>query len=151
MPLSAPSSIESEHEEIWQLLTMVQRLSGKTGSIAESLATDLKMHIDKEESLALPLLGILLDIVNDKLPSATAKRAAETYAKFKKEYPGMLHGHKHLWKILDRLKKTGEEEGHLTAIRFAEKLLKHSREEEEVLYPAALLAGMFASRQSKKS
>ena len=150
MPLSAPPSMESEHQEIWQLLTTVQQLSGKTGSIAENLATDLKTHIDKEESLALPLLGILRDLANGKLANATAKRAAETYAKFKKEYPGMLHGHKELAKVLDRLKKTGAEEGHLTAVRFAEKLAKHSQEEEEVLYPAALLAGMFALQQSKK-
>ena len=149
MPLSAPASMEAEHEEIWQLLTSVQRLSGKTGSIAEKLAADLKTHIDKEESLALPLLGILVDLANGKLANATAKRAAETYVKFKKEYPGMLYGHKELVKVLDRLKRTGAEEGHLTAVRFAEKLVKHSQEEEEVLYPAALLAGMLASQQSK--
>ena len=149
MPLSAPPSMESEHEEIWQLLTSVQRLSGKTGSIAEKLAADLKAHIDKEETLVLPLLGILVDLANGKLANTAAKRAAEIYSEFRKEYPGMLHGHRELEKILGRLKKTGAEEGHLTAVRFAEKLEKHSQEEEEVLYPAALLAGMFASRQSK--
>src|SRR3989454_6474862 len=62
MPLSAPPSLEKEHEEIWQLLVEVQHFSGKTGSIAEKLAKDLQVHIDKEESLALPLLGILRDI-----------------------------------------------------------------------------------------
>jgi hemerythrin-like domain-containing protein len=141
--------MEKEHEEIWQLLASVQRLSGKTGGIAEKLAKDLKLHIDREESLALPLLGILRELANQKLGNSTAKRAAETYAKFREEYPGMLHGHKEMAKVLDRLKRTGAEEGHLTAVRFAEKLEKHSQEEEEVLYPAALLAGATASRQAK--
>jgi hemerythrin-like domain-containing protein len=149
MPLSAPASMEKEHQDIWQLLIGVQNLSGKTGSVAEKLAKDLEVHIDKEESLALPLLGILRDLVNGKLSGSSAKRASALYVKFKKEYPGMLQGHKGLYKVLERLKKVGAEEGHLTAIRFAEALEKHSQEEEEVLYPAALLAGRTAAKQVK--
>ena len=149
MPLSAPASLEKEHQEIWQLLMGVQNLSGKTGSIAEKVAVDLKSHIDREESLALPLLGILRDLVNGKLTNASARRASSIYVKFEKEYPGMLHGHKELYKMLERLKKVGAEEGHLTAVRFAEALEKHSQEEEEVLYPAALLAGRIAAKQVK--
>ncbi len=149
MPLSAPASLEKEHQEIWRLLMGVQNLSGKTGSIAEKVAVDLKSHIDREESLALPLLGILRDLVNGKLTNASARRASSIYVKFEKEYPGMLHGHKELYKMLERLKKVGAEEGHLTAVRFAEALEKHSQEEEEVLYPAALLAGRIAAKQVK--
>jgi hemerythrin-like domain-containing protein len=141
--------MEKEHQDIWQLLIRVQHLSGKTGSVAEKLAKDLKAHIDKEESLALPLLGILRDIINGKLSGISAKRASALYLKFEKEYPGMLHGHRELAKMLERLKKVGAEEGHLTAVRFAEALEKHSQEEEEVLYPAALLAGRTAARQAK--
>jgi len=142
--------MEKEHQEIWQLLIGVQNLSGKTGSVAEKLATGLKAHIEKEESLALPLLGILRDLINGKLSRASAKRASLLQAKFEKEYPGMLHGHKELYKVLERLKKVGAEEGHLTAVRFAEALEKHSQEEEEVLYPAAILAGRTAAKQVKK-
>ncbi len=127
----------------------VQNLSGKTGSIAEKLAMDLKSHIDREESLALPLLGILRDLVNAKLTNASTRRASSIYVKFEKEYPGMLHGHRELYKMLERLKKVGAEEGHLTAVRFAEAVEKHSQEEEEVLYPAALLAGRIAAKQNK--
>ena len=147
MPLSPPSTLEKEHEAIWKLLMELQRLSGKTGSLAEKLADDLKLHIDKEENLALPLLGILPDLVNGKLSGAAAMRASQIHQRLEKEYPGMLHGHKELYKILERLKKIGEEEGHLTAIRFAEVLEKHSQEEEEVFYPAAILAGRLASQQ----
>ncbi len=149
MPLSAPPSMEKMHEEIWQLLVGVQRLSGKTASLAEKLAKPLKVHIDKEENLALPLLGILRDIANNKLGKNTAKRALAKYSKFEEEYLGMLHGHRELYKLLERLKKVGAEEGHLTAVRFAEALEKHSQEEEEVLYPAAIVAGRLLARQSK--
>src|SRR5207302_10720434 len=142
MPLSAPPSMEKEHEEIWQLLIEVQHLSGKTGSIAERLAKDLKIHIDKEESLALPLLGILRDIADGKLKNGVARRASLLGSRFEKEYPGMLHGHKELRKFLERLKKAGAEEGHLTAVRFAEALEAHSQEDQDVLYAAAKVAGL---------
>ncbi len=149
MPLTAPSTLEKQHEEIWKLLMEVQHLSGKTGGVAEKLAKDLKLHIDKEETLALLLLGILPDLVNGKLSNSSAKRASQINQKLEKEYPGMLHGHKELYKMLERLKKAAEEEGHLTAVRFADALEKHSQEEEEVLYPAAVLAGRIASQRAK--
>ena len=149
MPLSAPPSMEKEHEEIWRLLMSVQQLSGKTGIIAERLSRDLKEHIDKEESLALPLLGILRDIADDKLKNSVAKRASLLGSKLQREYPGMLHGHKELYTILERLKKVGAEEGHLTAVRFAEVLEAHSKQEEEVLYPAAIVAGQMASKRAR--
>jgi len=142
--------MEREHQDIWQLLVGVQNLSGKTGSVAEKLAEPLKAHIDKEETLALPLLGILRDLAEGKLSQASAKRASVLSLKFEKEYHGMFHGHKELGKVLERLEKVGAEEGHLTAVRFAEALKKHSQEEEEVFYPAALLAGRMASKQAKE-
>jgi iron-sulfur cluster repair protein YtfE (RIC family) len=149
MPLSAPPSLEKEHEEIWRLLIRVQHLSGKTGSIAEKLAKDLKIHIDKEETLALPLLGVLKDIADGRLKNGLAARASLIGSEFEKEYPGMLRGHKELRRILERLKKVGAEEGHLTAVRFAEALEAHSTQEEEVLYPAAIVAGQMASKRAK--
>jgi hemerythrin-like domain-containing protein len=149
MPLTAPSTLEKQHEEIWKLLMEVQHLSGKTGSLAEKLVKDLKLHIDKEENLALPLLGILPDLASRKLSNASARRASQIHQKLEKEYSGMLHGHKELYKILERLKKAGEEEGHLTAVRFVEALEMHSKEEEEVFYPAAILAGRIASQRVK--
>ena len=149
MPLSAPSSLQRDHEEIWQLLLGVQHLSGKTGSIAEKLAKDLKTHIDMEEELALPLLGILPDLAKGKLRNGLAKKASVLGSRFEKQYPRMLNGHKELRKYLDRLKTIGSEEGHLTAVRFAEALEEHSQEEEEVLYPAAILAGRIASKAAK--
>ena len=105
--------------------------------------------MEREETLALPLLGLLPDLVSKKPSRAIATDAARLYSKMMKEYPGMLHGHRAIVKVLDRLKKIAAEEGHLTAIRFAEALEQHSREEEEILYPAALLAGRVASGNKK--
>jgi len=145
MPLTPPSSAEKAHQELLHLLVKVQQSSGKTGSLAEGLAKSLRVHMEREETLAMPLLGLLPDLVSKKPSRATATRASRLYSKMLKEYPGMLHGHREIIKILDRLKKIAAEEGHLTAIRFAETLEQHSKQEEEILYPAALLAGRVAS------
>ncbi len=150
MPLSAPPSANKSHEELLQLLLSVQRLPGKTGSLAEVLAKGLQVHMDKEESYALPLLGILKDVLDGKLSRASAQRANKLYVKMREEYPGMLKGHREIVRLLSRLKKIGAQEGHLTAIRFAEALEQHSQEEEEILYPAALLAGRLASGHAGK-
>ena len=149
MPFSAPPSIEKDHEEILELMIRVQHLSGKTGSLAEKLAKDLKPHIDREEALALPLLGILKDIAQGRLKNGVAKKAAVLCSKFEKEYANMVRAHTEIRGHLERLKKVGLEEGHPTALRFAEALDRHAREEEEVFYPAALLAGKAAAARAR--
>ena len=150
MPLSAPASANKDHEELLRLLVKVQQLTGKTGTVAEGLARPLQAHMAKEEDLALPLLGILTELVEEKLTKGQALRASRLYSKMKEEYPGMLRRHKEITKQLLRLKKVGADEGHLTAVRFAEALEQHSQQEEEVLYPAALLAGKLASAHRQK-
>ncbi len=150
MPLVAPASANKDHQELQRLLVSVQHLSGKTAAIAEGLAHPLQAHMEKEENLALPLLGILAELVEGKLTRGQAFRAARLYSKMKEEYPGMLRGHREIREQLSRLKKVGADEGHLTAVRFAEALEQHSQQEEEVFYPAALLAGKLASTPFKK-
>ncbi len=140
MPLSAPPSLNQDHQELLRQLVRVQNLPGKTGHLAESLARPLQEHMEKEERLVLPLLGLLTDFAKEKRGSVSRK-GSNLYLMLLKEYPDLLKGHRELRKILDRLKKVGAEEGHLSAVRFAEALARHSEEEEEIFYPAALLAG----------
>ncbi len=149
MPLTPPPSAERAHQELVQLLVKVQHLSGKTGSLAEDLAKKLHVHMEKEENLVLPLLGLLPDLTSGKPSQSSVKRASRLYLEMKKEYSVMLNGHREITKLLSRLKKLGAEEGHLTAVRFAEALEQHAKEEEEILYPAALLAGKLASGDVK--
>ncbi len=149
MPLRPPLSVERTHQELIQLLVKVQHLSGKTGSIGEELAVKLRVHVEKEESFVMPLLGLLPDLTGMKTSLKSARRASTLYSEMKTEYSGMLNEHRDMIKLLSRLKKVAAEEGHLTAVRFAEALEHHAKEEDEILYPAALLAGRLASRRAK--
>src|SRR3989304_5931930 len=76
MPLTPPPSAQRAHEELLHLLVKVQHLSGKTGIIAEDLAKTLKTHMEKEETLVLPLLGLLPALASKKPSSQSARRAS---------------------------------------------------------------------------
>ncbi len=151
MPLSTPSSVSTTHESLLQLLVVAQRLGGKTGRVAEEVARLVKPHIEKEEEIFLPLLGILPEAAGGKLSLTSAKRASKMYSKAMEEYRPMLEEHKALDKILARLKRVADEEGHPTATRFAELLKEHSLGEDQILYPAAILAGQIALRKAKRT
>ena len=92
------------------------------------------------------MLGLLQDLVGGRLSPAAARRAARLYSRMKKDYSRMSLEHQELSKLIGHLKSVGIEEGHVTAVRLAETLEKHVEDEEEFLYPAALLAGKVASR-----
>ena len=90
MPLTPPPSAERAHQELVHLLVKVQHLSGKTGSLAEDLAKKLHAHMEKEENLVLPLLGLLPDLTSGKPSQSSVKRASRLYLEMKKEYSVML-------------------------------------------------------------
>jgi len=148
MTLLRPPSVERVHQELLQLLVAVQSLSGETGRRAEEVAKCLQPHLDRDDECALPLLGLLQDLANEKLTLSEARKGSRVYARLKEEYPRMTSEHRELFKLIDQLKRAGMEEGHLTAVRFAEAMERHAQDEEELLYPAALLAGKLATQRA---
>ncbi len=149
MTLSRPTSIERARQELLQLLIVVQRLPGKTGTCAEEVAKYLQPYLDREDECTLPLLGLLQDLAAGTLTLAEARQASKVYARLREEYPRMSAEHRELFKLVEQLKTAGMEEGHLTAVRFAETMERHAQE-EELLYPAALLAGRLASERAER-
>ncbi len=149
MTLSRPPSVERVHQELLQFLIAVRRLPGKTGTCAEEVAKYLQPHLDREDECELPLLGLLQDLAAGTLTLAVARQGSKVYARLKEEYPRMSAEHRELFKLIEQLKTAGMEEGHLTAVRFAETMERHAQDEEELLYPAALLAGRLASERAE--
>ncbi len=148
MAMARPPSVERTHQELLQLLMAVQRLQGRTGSCAEEVAKYLQPHLDKEDECTLPLLGLLQDLASRRLTLAEARRGARVYARLKSEYSHLTDEHRELIRLIEQLKAAGMEEGHLTAVRFAETLERHAQDEDELLYPAALLAGRLAAERT---
>ncbi len=111
-----------------------------TGAAALRLEQVLAPHFQKEEELALPLLGLLAELARGELQPG-AEAAIPLAERLKQELPGMLEEHRQIGVALEELRTAGTQDGSGPALRFVDKLGHHAREEEDVLYPAAILVG----------
>jgi hypothetical protein len=67
--------------------------------------------------------------------------------RLKAELPQMLAEHKQIVGALDKLRDAARTAGRPEVERFAEALVLHAQTEEQVMYPAAILAGELVALQ----
>jgi hypothetical protein len=135
-----PHSLTVEHEALHEDLSATTKLGGRTGAAAQQVATLLHAHFGSEEEFALPPLALLRPLASGRV-SPDMRTVITLTDRLKVELPRMLDEHKAIVEALDALRHAAEAEGHLEAVRFADRLTLHAQHEEEVLYPAALLVG----------
>lgn len=138
MTLSIPSLIREEHEELHRSLSKLVTLRGNVGVEAKKLEEVLRPHFEKEEELAMPLLGLLKYMAMGR-PIEDRQRAAELAEKFAAEYEKMLQEHVEITRALESLEASAKKARKRAALTFAKNLRQHATLEEEILYPAALL------------
>jgi hypothetical protein len=137
-----PQSLEAEHQELHAELAAAMKLGGKTGAAAEEVERALAPHFAKEEEYALPPLGLLKPLAEGKV-APEMHETAMLAARLKTELPQMLQEHQAIVKTLEALSSAARAENKAEALRFADKLKLHAQNEEEVLYPAAILVGEY--------
>jgi hypothetical protein len=137
-----PVSLTVEHEELHEELSVATKLGGKTGTAAQEVATLLHAHFVSEEEFALPPLALLRPLASGRV-SPDMRSVITLTDRLRTELPRMLDEHKAIVAALGELRRAAEAEGHPEAARFADTLTLHAQNEEEVLYPAALLVGEF--------
>jgi hypothetical protein len=141
--LTTPSSLVEEHEEIMGSLRNTARFPGETGKAVKELLDVLEPHFEKEEKFAMPVLGSLSDLVSgEHVPNL--KEIADSQAPLMKEYQRMLQEHANLKRYIDRARMEARIAGRKEVSDLLDGLAHHARVEEEVLYPAALLASTLA-------
>ncbi|HEX2638933.1 MAG TPA: hemerythrin domain-containing protein [Pyrinomonadaceae bacterium] len=143
-----PGSIAAEHKELHVALDNAVKSGGKTGEAAKVVADRLSSHFEKEEQYALPELGLLPQLAEGKV-SADMKETIALADKLKAEMPQMLAEHNGIVEALDNLANAAKSENKTDAIEFAEKLKMHAQNEEEILYPAAILVGEYLKLRLK--
>ena len=138
-----PHSIVAEHEELHRMVKETIALGGETGKFAKLVDERLAPHFVKEEEYALPPLTLLPGLAQDKALTDASEmiRRSET---MKAELPQMLNEHKSIVLALDQLTQAARNENKESALQFVEKLRLHAQTEEEILYPAAIVAGEYA-------
>jgi hemerythrin HHE cation binding domain-containing protein len=142
MEINIPQSLKLEHEELHGELARAIKEGGKIGNAAGAVANILHNHFIKEEEYALPPLGLLSSLSEGKFNSNMLEIVSMT-EKLKQDLPHMLEEHERIVKELDKLVEVAKKENKTEIVAFAEKLKLHAKNEEEVLYPAAILVGEY--------
>ena len=140
MPVRIPEAMELEHEELHAELRKATRMPGKVGKAARQVAQVLHPHFEKENELALPVIGIARELAEEKT-STDFPKALELFEKFKPEYEKMLQEHVEIVKALDELEKAAKRAKKPAVMNFVRKLKLHAKTEEDLTYPAVLMAG----------
>jgi len=136
--------LKLEHEELYAELVRATKAGGKTGEHAEALTKVLHDHFVKEEEFALPPIGFIAALARGKVDQKMRSVFAMT-DRLKAELPKMLRQHRAIISELKKLIATAKREKKAEHARFAEKLTRHAKTEEKVLYPAAMLIDKYLS------
>lgn len=140
--LAIPSAMRVEHQHLHQSLAEALASGGKTAEAARKVEAVLMPHFAEEEEYAMPPLGLLEVLAHGRQPTAQQAREALTMsAELRKNYDRMLAEHRHIADALQRLAAAAKAEKKPRQAEFAETLMLHAQNEEQILYPAALLVG----------
>jgi len=149
MKLEIPKSLRVEHEELHEELVHATKVSGKVGEAAKVVAKVLHPHFEEEEEYALPPLGLLPLLAEGKI-TPEMKDVFKMTDRLKADLRQMLEEHKAIVATLNNLSNIAEKEKKMEQIRFAEKLMLHAQNEEEILYPTAIIIGEYLKLKLKK-
>lgn len=142
MRLKIPDSLTKEHEELHAELVRATKAGGRCGAAAKAVAALLHPHFVSEEEFALPPLGVLAELAAGKL-KPTMPDAIAMSERLKRELPRMKKDHRRIVGALATLAGAARREKKPRIALFAEKLARHAKTEEQVLYPAAILVGEY--------
>lgn len=145
-----PSSIIAEHEELHDELEKATKVAGKVGDAAKGVAKILHPHFVKEEKYALPPLALLPRLAEGKV-EPEMRDAISLTDRLTVDLHQMLKEHKEIIAALDKLEAAARKSRKPRYVRFSEKLVLHARNEEEILYPAAILVGKYLRLWSPES
>lgn len=140
--LSIPSSITAQHEKLHAHLAKILKLGGRTGTAAMKVEKILDSHFARETQFAMPPLGLLSGLASGKIPGNVENAIAMT-DHLKAEMPAMLREHKEIVAVLQFLRIAAQDECKNDAVQFADALIAHATQEEQIIYPSALLVGEY--------
>lgn len=147
--LQTPASIAAEHRELHETLEQAAKETNEVGAAARELEGALAPHFKREEEIATPPLGLLPALTKGPATSDMKSVLPMTDA-LERELPRMLREHEAIRARVSRLKAAAQRTGQQEYVRFAENLAAHARQEEEILYPAAVLVGRYVAATAPK-
>jgi hypothetical protein len=140
-----PQSLAGEHHEIHEILVRATSESGELGAAAVELEEILAPHFKREEEIASPPLGLLPQLARGDATVEMRAVLPMTDA-LERELPQMLREHDAIRAATGKFRAVAEKAGQADYVRFADALAAHARQEEEILYPAAILVGRYVKQ-----
>lgn len=143
--LKTPSSVADEHRKLHETLARAIQEGGQLGVAAKNLEKALSPHFHREEEIATPPLGLLPKLSIG--PATSEMRAVIPLTQaLERELPQMLEEHRAIRNALRQFRQAAEAVKRTVYVQFSDQLAAHAREEEEILYPAAVLVGRYVDR-----
>jgi hypothetical protein len=140
--IKTPKSISAEHFEIHEVLAAAAKEQGAVGEAARRLEAQLAPHFEREEQIATPPLGLLGALATGEA-SADMRSVLPMTDALEAELPRMLKEHEGISAANAALREAAVKAGREDMVRFADTLAAHARQEEEILYPSAILVGKY--------
>lgn len=144
-PLETPPSIALEHRELHQTLEEAAKEKGALGAAARELEKALSPHFRREEEIATPPLSMLPALARSE-PTTEMRSVIPLTQALERELPQMLREHELIRAAASRFRDAAKSNGRADYVRFSDELAAHARQEEEILYPAAILVGRYVAR-----
>jgi hypothetical protein len=142
-----PASVRSEHQEIHAVLDRATTEAGEVGRTARRLKDLLEPHFRREEEIATPPLSLLVPLSRGPATEDMRRVLPMTQA-LEHELPKMLEEHRRIGAAREQFERAARRAGREDYVRLAETLGDHARQEEEILYPAAVLVGRYVERST---
>lgn len=138
--LAIPESMRIEHRALHDRLRAAVGSGGETAVAAQSLVEIMRPHFREEEEYALPPLGLLPRLARGEIDPAMRAAIPLTEA-LAARLDRHVREHVEIGRALDVLADVARGEGKMEFVELAEEVRLHARNEEEILYPAAILVG----------
>ena len=148
LELKMPDSLRMRHEAFHADFVKATKEGGNVGEAARSIKKLAEAHFAKAKEAFSPL-GLLSRLAAGEVTPAM-REAIGKAERLRAALPQIRRDHGELVTGLERLADSAKAEGKTDYARFAEQLTLHIGEEEEVLYPAALLVGEYLKRRLDK-
>lgn len=143
--MQTPPSLAAEHRELHEILARASNEGGELGDAAAKLEKALAPHFRREEEIATPPLGLLPTLAREDANSDMRAVLPITDA-LERELPQMLKEHEAIREAVTSFRAAAVRAGLEEYVRFSDDLAAHARQEEEILYPAAVLVGRYVKR-----
>jgi CheY-like chemotaxis protein len=144
--IAIPRAVERERSNLHGQLARIAAESGPVGDAAREVERVVQIHATREDSFALPPLGLLPMLAHGVTWSEM--RPAVTMADHLTVHlPRMLEDHEAIVAAVQALEQTARQAGRSDVTRLTQRLIEHAELEAEVLYPAAIVAGKFLESQ----